>query len=89
MITHFQVTGRGQQALGEWPLFDQIASPETLALLLERLAEEAPSDEEANNLRKAATYARSLAAGKLSRSSESRNPETRMPTRSLAARPRA
>src|SRR5438034_4587920 len=26
LITHFQVTGRGQQALGEWPLFDQLAS---------------------------------------------------------------
>jgi hypothetical protein len=65
VITHFQVTGRGQQALGEWPLFDQIASPETLALLLERLAEEAPSDEEAKNLRRAARYAGSLAASSL------------------------
>jgi hypothetical protein len=65
LITHFQVTGRGQQALGEWPLFDQLASPETLALLLERLAEEAPSDEEAQNLRRAASYARSVAASTL------------------------
>jgi hypothetical protein len=62
LITHFQVTGRGQQALGEWPLFDQLASPETLALLLDRLAEEAPTDEEAGNLRRAAQYARGLAA---------------------------
>jgi hypothetical protein len=65
LITHFQVTGRGQQALGQWPLFDQLASPETLALLLERLAEEAPSDEEAGNLRRAASYARGLAASTL------------------------
>jgi hypothetical protein len=62
LITRFQVTGRGQQALGEWPLFDQLASPQTLALLLERLAEEAPTDEEAGNLRRAAQYARGLAA---------------------------
>jgi len=41
LVTHFQVTGRGQQALGQWPLFDELASPATLALLLERLAEEA------------------------------------------------
>src|SRR4249920_1220216 len=34
LYTHFRVTGHGHQALGEWPLFDEIASPETLALLL-------------------------------------------------------
>ena len=65
IITRFQVTGRGQQALGEWPLFDQLASPQTLALLLERLAEEAPTDEEARNLRRAASYMRGLAASTL------------------------
>lgn len=64
-FTRLTVTGHGQQALGQWPLFDEIASPETLALLLERLAEEAPSDEEAENLRKAADYARSLGAASL------------------------
>jgi hypothetical protein len=64
-FTHLQVTGRGQQALGQWPLFDEITSPETLALLLERLAEEAPSDEEASNLRRAAEYARTVGAGSL------------------------
>jgi hypothetical protein len=62
LISQFQVTGRGHQALGEWPLFDQLASPETLALLLERLAEEAPTNEEAGNLRRAATHVRGLAA---------------------------
>lgn len=65
MFTQLRVTGRGQQALGEWPSFDEIASPETLALLLERLAEEAPSDEEADNLRRAARYARSVGAASL------------------------
>ncbi len=59
-LTNFSVTGRGQQALGEWPLFDTIASPETLALMLERLAEEAPTDEEADNMRRAARYVRTL-----------------------------
>jgi hypothetical protein len=60
MFTGLRVTGRGQQALGEWPLFDEIAAPETLALLLERFADEAPTDEEADNLRRAASYARTL-----------------------------
>lgn len=55
LVTHFHVTGRGQQALGEWPLFDQLASPATLALLMERLAEES-SGEEAQSLRRAARY---------------------------------
>jgi hypothetical protein len=59
-FTHLRVTGRGQQALGEWPLFDEIASPDTLALFLERLAEEAPTDEEESNLRRAAVYIRNL-----------------------------
>ena len=64
-FTRLRVTGRGQQALGEWPLFDDIASPQTLALLLERLAEEAPTDEEASNLRRAATYVRGLSGASL------------------------
>jgi hypothetical protein len=63
-FTRLRVTGRGQQALGEWPLFDHIASPETLALLLERLAETA-TDEEATNLRRAASYARRIGGASL------------------------
>lgn len=62
MFTHLRVTGRGQQALGEWPLFDEIASPETLALLLERFAEEAETSEEEANLRRAAGYVRGVSA---------------------------
>jgi hypothetical protein len=65
IFTGLRVTGRGQQALGEWPLFVEIASPDTLALLLERLAEEAPTEEEAANMRKAADYVRSVAGGAL------------------------
>jgi hypothetical protein len=65
LVTHFQVTGRGQQALGQWPLFDELASPATLALLLERLAEEASSIEEAGSLRRAATYVGGLTASTL------------------------
>jgi hypothetical protein len=60
MFTGLRVTGRGQQALGEWPLFDEIASPETLAALLERLAEEAPTAEEAESMQTAATYVRTV-----------------------------
>lgn len=59
-FTHLSVTGRGLQALGQWPLFEEIASPATLALLLERLAEEAPSEEESSNMRRAASYVRKL-----------------------------
>jgi hypothetical protein len=65
LYTQLRVTGRGQQALGEWPLFDEIASPTTLALFLERLAEEAPTDEEASSLRRAATYVRKLGVATL------------------------
>ena len=65
IFTHLRLTGRGLQALGEWPLFDEISSPETLAMLLEHLAEEAPSDEEEANLRRAARYARSVSASTL------------------------
>ena len=64
-FSHLRVTGRGQQALGEWPLFAEVASPETLALLLERFADEAPTEEEAGNLRRAAVYARSLSTATL------------------------
>jgi hypothetical protein len=60
IYNHLSVTGRGQQALGQWPLFDTIVSPETLARLLEQLAEEAATDEEAQNMRRAAKYVRTL-----------------------------
>lgn len=50
----FFVTGRGKQALGEWPRFDALRKPAELAAVLERLAELAPTEEEASNFRKTA-----------------------------------
>ena len=44
----------------QWPLFDEITSPETIARLLEHLAEEAPTQDETQNMRRAAHYVRSL-----------------------------
>jgi hypothetical protein len=48
------VTGRGKQVLGEWPRFDALGDPGELAAVLERLAELAPTEEEASNFRKTA-----------------------------------
>jgi hypothetical protein len=55
---NFFVTGRGKQALGYWPLFDALGDPGQLADLLDRLAADAPTEEEASNLRRAATLVR-------------------------------
>lgn len=63
--TGLRVTGRGQQALGEWPLFEQFVSPDTLARFLEVMAEEAESDEVEGNLRRAAEYVRGLSMATL------------------------
>jgi hypothetical protein len=59
-FTGLRVTGRGQQALGEWPLFEQFVSPETVARFLEVMALEAESEEVESNLRRAAAYIRGL-----------------------------
>lgn len=61
LFTKLRVTGRGQQALGEWPFFTEM-TPTTLAELLDRFAEEAATDEEAEHVRSAADYIRSLPA---------------------------
>ncbi len=66
-FTQLEITGAGYQALGEWPLFDQINSPETMALLLEHLAGEAPTEEETANMRSAAGYIRSIGSDALRR----------------------
>ena len=59
--TLFQVTGAGKQALGLWPRFDALGAPGELAALLEALADEAPTEEEETNLRKAAGVVRKTA----------------------------
>jgi hypothetical protein len=61
LLKDFEVTGPGMQVLGEWPMFDVVTSPETIALLLEYLAPEAPTPEETTELKRAATYIRTLA----------------------------
>jgi hypothetical protein len=44
-FTGLRVTGRGPQVLGEWPRFEAMVSPATLAGLVERLADYTPGDE--------------------------------------------
>jgi hypothetical protein len=61
-FTNILVTGRGMQALGQWPLFEEITSPVTLAAFLERLAKQAESPEDADTLRRTADYVRSLSS---------------------------
>lgn len=53
-FTDVQVTGAGKQVLGLWPHFEALGSPIALAALLERMAEEAPTEEERSNLRRTA-----------------------------------
>lgn len=60
-MTQIQVTGQGKQALGLWPHFDALGSPAPLAAILEGLADNAPTDEEASNLKKAANAVRTAA----------------------------
>jgi hypothetical protein len=55
----FQVTGAGLQALGEWPVFEALGSPEELGRILDALAEMAVSDEEEDSMRRAASVVRS------------------------------
>jgi hypothetical protein len=54
----FMVTGAGKQALGLWPRFDALGSPAELASVLEALAEDAATEEERSNLRRAADAVR-------------------------------
>jgi hypothetical protein len=58
-IAGLRVTGRGLQVLGQWPRFEVLVSPGTLAALLEALAEYMPP-EEAGELKRAATFVRKL-----------------------------
>lgn len=58
------VTGRGMQALGEWPWFSE-PSPTTIAALIERLSEETSNEAEARDAHKAASYIASVGADTL------------------------
>jgi hypothetical protein len=58
-FTKLRVTGAGQQALGEWPLFGD-PSPATLAAFLEQLADEASTPEEAEHARRASRIVKAL-----------------------------
>ena len=61
--THFQVTGAGKQALGLSPKFDALGSPGELADILDALADNAPTEEESSNLKRAAAAVRRAAPG--------------------------
>lgn len=61
--TGFFVTGAGKQALGLWPRFDALGSPGELADILDALAENAPTEEQASNLKRAAAAVRRMAPG--------------------------
>jgi hypothetical protein len=54
----FQVTGAGMQALGLWPMFDELGSPTQLATLLDALGRDAATEEERTNLQRAAAAVR-------------------------------
>lgn len=54
------VSGRGMQILGEWPRFELLISPRTLAALLEALADYVP-EEEAAPMRRSASFIRKMA----------------------------
>jgi len=58
VFTHFQVTGAGMQALGLWPMFDELGSPAQLATLLDALGHDAATEEERTNLQRAASAVR-------------------------------
>jgi hypothetical protein len=54
----FQVTGAGMQALGLWPMFDELGSPAHLATLLDALGRDAATEEERTNLERTAAAVR-------------------------------
>jgi hypothetical protein len=62
-ILGLRVTGRGMQALGEWPLLETIMNPASLAQLLDDLAPYAADAEKEAVLRRAAQRARPWVAG--------------------------
>jgi hypothetical protein len=62
-FTDLRITGRGLQVLGQWPRFEVLLSPATLAEAVERLAERAPDEEQRALFRRVAAYLRAKSAG--------------------------
>jgi hypothetical protein len=62
-FSDLRITGRGLQVLGEWPRFESMVSPATLAEAIDRLAEFAPDDEQRILFRRVADYLRAKSAG--------------------------
>jgi hypothetical protein len=60
-VTRIMVTGTGKQAVGLWPRFDALGEPSELAAILDALADNAPTEEEASNLHRAAAAVRRAA----------------------------
>lgn len=67
-VSGLRVTGRGMQALGQWPTLHTITTPASLADLLEQLAPYASDADKAGALRRAAEQARHWGAGALRQS---------------------
>jgi hypothetical protein len=63
-MTHFELTGRGMQVLGEWPRFETVTSPATLGTIIESLAGYA-DPQEVPQMRKAAKTIRGIGASAL------------------------
>jgi hypothetical protein len=63
-MTHFELTGRGMQVLGEWPRFEMLTSPATLGTIIESLAGYA-GPQEGPQMRKAAKTIRGVGAAAL------------------------
>jgi hypothetical protein len=64
-FTDVRITGRGLQVLGQWPRFEAMVSPSTLAEAVDRLGEFAPDDEQRTVFRRVAAYLRDKSAGTL------------------------
>jgi hypothetical protein len=62
-FSDLRITGRGLQVLGEWPRFEAMVSPATIAEVVERLAEFAPDDDQRSRLQRVAGYLRSKSKG--------------------------
>lgn len=67
-FTGLHVTGRGLQALGQWPMLDTMTTPASLAHLLDALADYAADADKAQTLQAAAKHARKLGAATLRQS---------------------